>query len=76
MDVLFRELSNQGGLLGTLLAISLIALGWSVRMLLAEKDKRITDALATRDNLVEPIGFIKDSLSLIQQKVQISKDRD
>lgn len=73
MDFL-HTLSDQGGLLGTLLAISLITIFWLLKMLLAEKDKRIEEAIKTRDNLVEPIGFIKDSLSIIKDKVQISKD--
>lgn len=65
----------DSGVLGIMLAISLSANFWSIKMLLAEKDKRITGAEKVRDDLIAPIGFIRDSLALIQQKIQVSKDR-
>lgn len=74
MELLLNEISQQGGLLGTLLVISLLANFYLLKLLLAEKDKRIEEAGKTRDNLIEPIGFIKDSLSLIKDKILISKD--
>jgi hypothetical protein len=74
MDVLLNQIASQG-VLGTLLALSILANIWLVRQLLAEKDRRILGAERTRDELIAPIGFIKDSLELIQQKVQISKER-
>lgn len=71
---LFKELSNQGGILGTLLAISLLAIVWLTKMLLAEKDKRIEEAIKTRDTVIEPISYIKDSLSIIKDKILVSKE--
>lgn len=72
MDLL-NKLAGDG-VLGLLLAISVlgnIALG---KLLLAEKDKRIVGAEKTRDDLIAPIGLIKDSLEIIREKIQISKD--
>lgn len=74
MDALFSSLSRQGGPFATLSVILLIFLVQTIRLLLAEKDKRIEEAIKTRDNLIEPIGFIKDSLSIIKDKVTISKE--
>lgn len=74
MDSLFNNLSTQGGAFATLSAILLIMCIQLVKMLLAEKDKRIAEAINTRDNLVEPIGYIKDSLSLIKEKILVSKE--
>lgn len=72
MDLL-TTLSNQGGLLGTLLAISLLANWWLLKSLLGEKDKRIVGAEKVRDDLSTPIAYIRDSLDLIQQKIRVSK---
>lgn len=71
---LLAELA-KGGLLSLLLAISLTANVTFVKMILAEKDKRIAGAEKVRDDLITPISYIKDSLALIQQKIQVSKDR-
>lgn len=68
------KLADQG-ILGLLLAISLSSNYFLVKLLLAEKDKRITGAEKTRDDLIAPIGFIKESLDLIREKIQISKDK-
>ena len=73
MDVLLNDLSKQDGVVGIILALTLIALFTVVRMLLIEKDKRIEDAKQVRDTIASPLEHIKDSLDLIQQKVTISK---
>lgn len=74
MDILYNQIANSGPI-GALLVLSIIANIWSVKQLLSEKDKRIHSAERTRDDLMTPIGFIKDSLDLIQQKIQVSKER-
>lgn len=66
------ELAKQG-LLGLLLAMSLALNGFLGKMLLYEKDKRIASAEQVRDELVEPIRSIKESLNLILEKIEISK---
>lgn len=69
---LITELSRQG-LLGLLLAISLTCIFILLRLLLAEKDKRIADANAVKDNISSPLLYMKDSLDLLQRKIEISK---
>lgn len=72
MDLL-TKLSDQG-LLGLLLAISLLANFQLGRMLLAEKDKRIVASEKVRDDVIAPIGYIRESLAIIQEKIKVSKD--
>ena len=72
MDALIKSLA-ENSLLGLLLAISLTVNYWSVRSLIAEKDKRIVGAEKVRDDLAAPLAYIRDSLDLLQQKVRISK---
>lgn len=62
MEGFLNSLSEQGGLLGTLLAIAIIMIGIlcgvlykAVAALLSEKDKRVSDANTFRQDLVEPI---------------------
>lgn len=68
-----NSLAGQG-ILGLLLAISLTIIGILGKMLLYEKDKRIDDALKVRDEIITPLNHIKDSLSLIDSKITISKE--
>lgn len=63
------------GVLGLLLAASLVVVGILFKLLLYEKDKRIEDALKTKDNMMEPLEYIKDSLTLIKDKILVSKGR-
>lgn len=87
-DELFKSLSTQGGLLGTLLAISLLANGTTgallvkvVKMLLLEKDKRTDDAVKYRDDIVQPIQKVGSSMEELTNQIKISnqvrmQDRD
>lgn len=68
-----KILSDQGGILGTLLVLAILAIIWLTKALLAEKDKRILGAEKVRDDLATPLAYIRDSLDLLQQKVKISK---
>lgn len=63
------------GILGLLLAAALVVIGILFKLLLYEKDKRIEDALKTKQDVIEPLGNIKDSLTLIKEKILISKGR-
>lgn len=63
------------GVLGLLLAGALLMCWLLFKLLLNEKDKRIEDALKSKNDIIEPIGYIKDSLSLIKDKILISKGR-
>lgn len=75
MEALINALAGNG-LLGLLLAISLLGNFHLLRLLLGEKDKRIVGAEKVRDDLIAPIGFIRDSVELIQQKIKISKAQE
>lgn len=66
------EVAKQG-LLGVLLVISLVVNFYLGRMVLREKDKRIQEAEKVRDDIAQPMSYIKDSLDLIERKVRISK---
>ncbi len=70
MDALFQNLSEQGGVLGTLLALSIILIGLLGRLLLAEKDKRIQDANTYREDLVEPIGKIGRGFADLADRIE------
>lgn len=72
MEGLIADLGKQG-ILGLILAITLVALFTAVKLLLSEKDKRIEDAQQVRDSIAAPLKSIKDSIDLLQQKVTISK---
>lgn len=63
------------GVLGLLLAGALVIIGILFKLLLYEKDKRIEDALKSKNDIIEPIGYIKDSLSIIKDKILVSKGR-
>lgn len=73
MDVLVSELSNQGGPLAIMLAITLTALFTVVKLLLAEKDKRIEDATKVTSNIALPMQSIKESIERVERKILVSK---
>ena len=73
MDELLTELPKFG-LLGVLLAISLSLNWFLIKLILSEKDKRIEAAEKVRDELITPIGFIQESLKLIDSKITLSKE--
>lgn len=73
MDAMLESLSTEYGLLGLLLAGSIVLVGILFRLLIAEKDKRIEDARKVNEEIATPLMYIKDSLALIDQKVRISK---
>lgn len=72
MTELFDALANNYGLLGLLLTISLTANGLLFKLLLDEKDKRISDAQNILNGIATSLTFIKDSLELIDQKIRVS----
>lgn len=74
MDEALKTISTQGGVLGSLLVITLLALAWAVKMLLAEKDKRIAAAEKVRDDIAEPLKNIQKTQDLIYSKIAISKE--
>lgn len=73
MDILFQSLVSQGGLLGSLLVIALLALVYVFKLLLGEKDKRIQDATQVRDTIARPMAEIRESLEFIERKIKVSK---
>jgi hypothetical protein len=57
----------------TLVAI-LIALSWTlIKLLLAEKDKRIQDAKDNQNNLVAPVNKMSEAIERLEQKVRVAK---
>lgn len=72
MDGAFTELFKQG-LLGVLVVILIVGFIAVSKLLLAEKDKRITDAEKTRDGIAEPLRQMKESLERMEGKIVISK---
>lgn len=74
MEALLTTLSG-GGPVWALVAILLFLVWILIKLLLAEKDKRVEDALKTKSDIIEPIGYIKDSLTLIKDKILVSKGR-
>lgn len=72
METLLPSLST-GGPVWALVGI-LICLVWIlIKLLLAEKDKRIEDALKTKNDIIEPLGYLKDSLNIIKDKIMVAK---
>lgn len=72
MEALINVLSDSGPV-WTLVGI-LVGLLWIlIKLLLSEKDKRIADAIKNRDDLVQPLKNIGDSLDLIKEKIRISR---
>lgn len=74
MDDALKTITTQGGVLGALLVITLLALAWAIKMLLAEKEKRIVAAEKTRDDIAEPLKNIQKTQDLIYDKIVISKE--
>lgn len=73
MDEAFKALIGQNPVLGALVVILIIGFVACARLLLAEKDKRISDAEKTRDNIGEPLRQIKESIERMEGKIVISK---
>lgn len=73
MDELTKALISDGGLIGAFLIASLTANALLFKMLLAEKDKRLSDAQNILSGIATSLTFIKDSLELLDQKVRVSK---
>ncbi len=73
VDPLLNKLADQGGILGTLCAILLIALFYLAKLLLAEKDKRIADANRTQINLVDPLRRTAESIERMEGKIRVAK---
>lgn len=75
MEPLLNNLGSNGPV-WSLVAILLGLIWVLIKLLLAEKDKRIQDAKDNRDSLAQPLSYIRDSLDLIQKKIRISKGEE
>lgn len=74
MESLLNSLGSNGPA-WTLVAV-LIILAWTlIKMLLAEKDKRIEDANKYRDELVRPIEDLGKTLERLEEKTLVAKGR-
>lgn len=74
MDALVTNLGQNYGILGLLLAITLLALFTCVKLLLSEKDKRIQDALSTKNTIVDAIDRQGQTLERIEYKIRAVKE--
>lgn len=75
MEALLNSLGSNGPS-WALNGIFIMLIWTLIKLLLGEKDKRIADATKNRDDLAEPMKYIRDSLDLIQQKIRISKGEE
>lgn len=57
----------------TLIAILISVIWILIKMLLAEKDKRIEDATKIREDIVGPIKNIGEATSRIESKIRVAK---
>ena len=73
MEGAFKSLIDASPVLGALVVILVIGFVAVSKMLLAEKDKRISDAEKTRDTIGEPLRQIKESIERMEGKIVISK---
>ena len=73
VETLLNNLSAQGGVLGTMVAILLGLCFLLVKLLLSEKDKRIADANSYRDNMAEPLRRVAESQERIEGKILVAK---
>jgi hypothetical protein len=73
MEHLIDNIANQGGLLGSLLALSILGNIVLGKMILELWKARLDDALKYRDAVAGPFAAIKDSLEFIEKKIRISK---
>lgn len=65
----------EGGPLWSLVGILIVLVWLLIKMLLAEKDKRIQDAINYRNDLVKPLADIGKTLERIEDKTIIAKGR-
>lgn len=69
----YSELAKQG-LLGVMLALSLTVNYRLGKMLLDEKDKRITGAEKLRDDIALRDKYIQEALALTTGKIEAAKE--
>lgn len=67
---LIEQLANNNGLLGLLLALALIAIGFLYKRNSELQDKRIQDAKDNRDTIVEPLRSIQRSLDYLTKEAK------
>ncbi len=66
---------SQSGPVWTLVGILLTLVWILIKMLLTEKDKRISDAVTNQNNLVQPLADIGKTLERIEDKTIVAKGR-
>lgn len=65
----------QYGLAGVVILGLSMAVKSLYSALIAEKEKRVQDAIEAREKLTEPLANIATSISLIDEKIETSKAR-
>jgi hypothetical protein len=71
MEALIKQLAETG-ILGLLLAISVVGNFFLYKEICALQEKRVQDARETRDSFLEPIKAIKQTVDLILTLLQSS----
>lgn len=73
MDEAFKALIGDDPVKGAIIVILVIGFVSVSRLLLAEKDKRVADAVKVRDDIAEPVKEIRESIQRMEGKIVISK---
>lgn len=73
MDAFFEALLGDTPIERIIIGILIIGFIAVSRLLLAEKDKRITDAEKTRDSIADPMRQVKEAIERMEGKIVISK---
>lgn len=73
MDAFFQALLGDTPIERIIIGVLIIGFVAVSRMLLAEKDKRITDAEKTRDSIADPMRQVKEAIERMEGKIVISK---
>lgn len=73
MDELIKALLGDTPIERIIIALLVVGFIAVSKLLLSEKDKRISDAIVTRESIAEPMRQVKESLERMEGKIVISK---
>lgn len=73
LEEIFKAILGDTPIERVIIAILVVGFVAVSRLLLGEKDKRVTDAVKVRDDIAQPIKEIKESIERMEGKIVISK---
>lgn len=73
MDAFFQALLGDTPIERIIIGVLIIGFIAVSRLLLQEKDKRITDAEKTRDSIADPMRQVREAIERMEGKIVISK---